>query len=92
MAGPGAVTAALRSGDELLLQVQLPPTGRASDNIAQLKQETMSFMTSYMQAQKMDTEEVDLLEEVVSDGEGEGSGRAGKKGGGKGKKRKPSTD
>lgn len=35
---------------------------------------------------------VDLLEEVVSDGEGEGSGRAGKKGGGKGKKRKPSTD
>lgn len=30
MAGPGAVTAAVRSGDELLLQVQLPPTGKAA--------------------------------------------------------------
>lgn len=31
--------------------------GRASDNVAQLKREAMSFMTAYMQAQKMDTEE-----------------------------------
>lgn len=30
MAGPGAVTAAVRSGDELLLQVQLPPTGKGA--------------------------------------------------------------
>ena len=101
MAGPGAVAAALRSGDELLLHISLPPTGkasldvlarasslwpagllldahspalgrqrrscryslcpppagRASDNVAQLKREAMAFMTSYMQAQKMDTEE-----------------------------------
>lgn len=31
MAGPGAVTAALRSGDELLFKLELPPTGKGVD-------------------------------------------------------------
>lgn len=54
------VVQGLQSSSDRRTPTLLPPhdfAGRASDNIAQLKRETMSFMTSYMQAQKMDTEE-----------------------------------
>ncbi|PSC67159.1 non-ribosomal peptide synthetase [Micractinium conductrix] len=89
----GEVTAAVHSGGELLLEVQLPPTDRPSDNVAQLKQRTMEYMTGFLKQQNMSTDDVDLMEEVVSEGEGEGGGGGnaaggGKKGGKGGRKRK----
>lgn len=86
-AAPGAVEAVVCCGTERLLQVSLPSTGTTSDNISKLKQQTMAFMTDFLKQKNMSLEEVDLLEEVISDDEGEGR-KSGKGKGNKGKKRK----
>jgi hypothetical protein len=129
MAARGEVVAAVHSGGECLLEVRLPATGKASDNILELKKQTMAFMTDFMRQKNMSTEEggsigwrpaaagtgaaarpsqpslrrpqaalrschpavpaVDLMEEVISEGEGEGGGKPGNsKKGHKGQKRK----
>ncbi|KAI3438450.1 hypothetical protein D9Q98_000879 [Chlorella vulgaris] len=86
----GAIEAAVHNGDECLLTVTIPSTGLASSSIAQLKQETMTFMTNFMRQKNMSLEEVDLMEEVVaSDDEQKGSMQPGKKAKGQaGQKRK----
>lgn len=57
MAARGEVAAAVHSGGECLLEVRLPATGKASDNITELKKQTMEFMTEYLRQQNMSTEE-----------------------------------
>lgn len=89
-AGVGELVAAVHNGSECLFEVHMPATAQPSDNIRELKKQLGEYMTSFMKQQNMDTEEVDLMEEVVSDGEGEGGAKpaaGGKKARG-GKKRK----
>jgi hypothetical protein len=57
MAARGEVVAAVHSGGECLLEVRLPATGKASDNILELKKQTMAFMTDFMRQKNMSTEE-----------------------------------
>ena len=57
MAAGGQVVAAVHSGSERLLEVRLPATGKASDNILELKKQTMAFMTDFLKQQNMSTEE-----------------------------------
>ncbi|KAL4448079.1 hypothetical protein ABPG75_005298 [Micractinium tetrahymenae] len=94
-AAVGEVVAAVRNGGDCLLEVHLPATALPSDNIRELKRQVGEFMTSFMKQQNMDTEEVDLMEEVLSDGEGEGASkpaaRAKKAGGSKKRKQQESA-
>lgn len=90
-AAVGELVAEVHNDGERLLEVRLPATALPSDNIRELKKQLGDFMTDFMKQQNMDTgEDVDMLEEVVSDAEGEGSAKpmsGGKKAVG-GKKRK----
>ncbi|KAL4444902.1 hypothetical protein ABPG77_003952 [Micractinium sp. CCAP 211/92] len=74
-AAVGELVAAVHNGGDCLLEVRLPATALPSDNIRELKKQLGDFMTGFMKQQNMDTEEVDLMEEVVSDGEGDGAAK-----------------
>lgn len=65
----GRVVATLAFSGEEKLAVNLPGTGKISDSILQLKKEVSEFLTQQMTASNLANDEVDMLEEVVSDEE-----------------------
>lgn len=93
MACPGDIAAACTFNGKQEFTLHLPASGkRPSENVVELKAQTMAFMNSFLNSHNLNADEVDLMEEVICEGEGE-DGESGKPAGNQqqqkgGKKRK----
>ncbi|KAL3144169.1 hypothetical protein ABBQ32_003953 [Trebouxia sp. C0010 RCD-2024] len=66
----GRVVATLAFSGEEKLVINIPSTGQVSDSVASLKKEVVQFLSQHMAASNLANDEVDMLEEEVSDEEG----------------------
>ncbi|DBA93877.1 hypothetical protein WJX82_007305 [Trebouxia sp. C0006] len=65
----GRVVATLAFGGEEKLTINIPATGKISDSIFSLKKEVVGFLSQNMAVSNFADDEVNMLEEVVSDAE-----------------------
>lgn len=65
----GRVVATLAFSGEEKLAINIPATGKTSDSIVNLKKEVVGFLSQHMAASNLANDEVDMLEEAVSDEE-----------------------
>ncbi|KAL0040542.1 hypothetical protein WJX77_010145 [Trebouxia sp. C0004] len=65
----GRVVATLAFGGQEKLAINIPATGKISDSIVSLKKEVVGFLSQHMAASNLADDEVNMLEEVVSDAE-----------------------